>query len=619
LSLSDFIKNSYRHLFYYVGYFLFVIHGWLLVFKLPKTLSEVFKAFRPNGAGITNSKFWAFGIKDAKFRNWYDKIARDMYNQGRFGIAWDDGLGMPLGDRIYNNYITYWLHYNLKTRTMMALGYLLMVSTTIYFSVSYFNISLGILLGLIVAGSPLVVSYYTHLGKPEFFWWGVVQAAVVVGFSGQALTGGILWSFLALVNLPISIMFLLMIGPSLLWHHYSSGSIELLLVGMFPGILKITLRVIHMYRSRYLFSVLSEQSRIWKRRWYPSKSELSWWIPFLLSVSSSAYNSQLYIIGISLIVFSIGSYWANYRMLYMNDPESFNLAFWVISFGFAATTNTTFGLLFAVLMIYNNPAICGIPFNKSSQNDFNNIKNKFRIGMQRLKDFPALTPMSFPISKNMDSFFNLIPDGSRVLFESDGDPRTESQLKHLYSWTDRFLPQRRVDLLNEVHIRVVEPKLVDEYIVKFNALDMTADKIHLLCQSLGVSYLVTFTRDTTELLKGIGYSELTRVDLSKELKLQRVLSLPQKKLVLLVSSDPVSVIDPIVKWELHGNKLTWEARAGQSYTIRYRYNPQFKAYQFNENLNIEPFMPIKDLTLQFMKIKTDYNGPVEISFNSPWI
>ena len=96
------------------------IYTWPLIFNIPKTLRIVFEAFRSGGFGVADRDFWAFSRMDAGFRPWYTKIANDYNSQGRFGYVWDDGLGMPLGVRIYNNWGTYKLLHLLGQRWMMV-------------------------------------------------------------------------------------------------------------------------------------------------------------------------------------------------------------------------------------------------------------------------------------------------------------------------------------------------------------------------------------------------------------------------------------------------------------------------------------------------------------------
>ena len=166
------------------------IYTWPLIFKIPKTLRVVFEAFRPGGFGVADRDFWAFNRSDAGFRPWYTKIANDYHSQGRFGYVWDDGLGMPLGVRIYNNWGTYKLLHLLGHRWMMALGYVLMILAIIILVSLHFGILIGILAGVIAAGSPLLIVSYTHFGKPEMFWWAFTIPVISIRnstYAGQSL------------------------------------------------------------------------------------------------------------------------------------------------------------------------------------------------------------------------------------------------------------------------------------------------------------------------------------------------------------------------------------------------------------------------------------------------
>ena len=602
-----------------VAFAMIGLHGWLLVFKIPHTLRALFEAFRPGGHGIADADFWAFGRVDAGFRPWYNKLARDLHTQGRFGFAWDDGLGMPLGMRVYNNLATYKLLYWLGTRRMMAIGYLLMVVTSALLCGWRFNLWAGVVVGVLVAGSPLIVASYTHLGKPEVFWWGVAIPFVVDAFSGSGLFAGLLWSFLAWVNLPVSVMLAVVLSPGLFVHSLLANSLLRLGIGAMPGVAKHGLRGIHALRSGILTSFVSEQARLWKRPWYPTLGELVWWLPFTLSIAASAYTARQFVAGGLILIIGIGLHWANHRIIYMNDPQSFHLAFWVIGLGYAVATRSLIGLLAILLLAYNSPRICGVPAAVDIFTDASPWLRHLRNAWPQIKAYPAVAPLRFPQPAPLVAFFNQIPDGARVLAESDGDPRTDSQFRAFWQWTEEFLPSRQVDLANEVHTRVVEANLADHYLVRFNAEQMTAKEMGRLCQMLGVSYVVAHTSATVELLQTIGYQPVAQVDLSTLEHFWKVVRTPPVSLTLLRHPSPVTVIEPAVRWERTGNVLTWKARAGQSYIVRYRYNPDFRAYQNGETLGVEPMHPINGLSLTFMRVKAVTDGPIVLKFHPRWI
>jgi len=594
------------------------LHGWPLVFRIPHTLRVLFEAFRPGGHGIPDADFWAFSQVDAAFRPWYKKIARDFQSLGRFGYAWDDGLGMPYGPRIYNNLVTYKLLYWLGTRRMMAIGYLLMVVIAALLCGWRFNPWVGIAVGILVAGSPLTVGSYTHLGKPEVFWWGPAMLFVVAAFSGSGLFAGMLWSFLAWVNLPVSVMLAIMLGPALFVHSLSANSLLGLVIGVIPGIVKLGFRGVHSLRSGIFTSYVSEQSRLWKRPYYPGVSELIWWLPLMLSVIASAYTSRQFVMGGLILIAGVGLHWANHRIIYMNDPQSFHLAFWVIGLGYAVATQSLVGLVTILLLAYSRPASCGIPTAPEDAGQANPWQCRLHNAWQQIKAYPAVTPLRFLQPAPLVAFFNQIPNGARFLAESDGDPRTGSRFRAFWQWTEEFLPCRQVDLANEIYTRVVEPELADRYLRRFNAQQMTSQEMGWLCQVLGVSYVVAHTAATVLALQSVGYEPVAQVDLSTLEHFREVVRTPPVTLTLLRNPSLATVIEPAAPWSREGNVLTWQAKAGESYVVRYRYYPDFRAYQNREVLKVEPMRPIDGLPLTFMQVSAIADGPIVLKFHPHW-
>jgi len=595
------------------------LHGWLLVLKLPYTIWAVFRSFRPGGFGIPDKDFWAFGSSDAGFRPWYNKIARDYHSQGRFGYVWDDGLGMSLGARIYNNLATYKLLYWFGTRRMMALGYLLMILTTILVTNWGFGLWIGLLVGILVAGSPLIVGAYTHLGKPDVFWWSLAIPVTFAVFSGNALLAGLLWSAAAWLSLSVSVMLILLLGLVLLVTMALPGDLSALLLGFTPGMVKHGIRGFYMWRAGFMISLKSEQSRLWKRPLYPAIDELLMWFPFGLSVLVSAYLSKDMLVG-GLIVFAgIGLYWANFRIIYFSDAQSFHLAFWVIGLCYVVKTESLTGLLLMLLLVYSRARTCGIPICEDECSDATDpwqrrLYNSWKI----MQNYPSLVPALIPKPNELINFFMNIPDGSRVIAESDGDPRTASKFRNFWQWSEEILPFRQVDLVNEIYTHGVEPELVDRYLTRFNAEQMTSQEMGEVCKVLGVSYVVVHTITTMESLKGAGYHYVAHIDMSPLTHFRQIVHTPPVTLSLLRNPSAVAVIEPASHWVRRGNELIWEAKAGQIYMIRYRFHSEFKAQQQGKMLAVKPVQPIGELPLRFMQVKAIADGPLILKLHPRW-
>jgi len=597
------------------------VYAWPLIFKIPRTLRILFEAFRPGGYGIADKDFWAFSRVDAGFRPWYTKIARDYETQGRFGYVWDDGLGMPLGVRIYNNLGTYKILYWLGHRRMMALGYTLMLLSNVILVSSHFGLLIGVLTGLIAAGSPLLIASYTHFGKPEMFWWAFTIPVIYLGLAGQGLWAGLGWSILTVFNLSVSYMIILLLGPALLIALFLHGTLLVGLAGVIPGIGKNIIRLTYMWRSGFMGRITSEQARLWKRPLRPQISELILWFPFLLSVALATYVSASPIVGIFIIIFGIGVNWFNYRVIYLNDPQSFNIAFWVIGLVFACISHSLCALLAIALMLYVNPNLYGFPLPEAETNpDMDKLERWMSNVNKAMRIFPALAPLSLPRPTELMHFFDQIPNGARLIAESDGDPRTKSRFRAFWQWTEEFLPARQIDLVSEMYTRAVEPELVDKYLTPFNAQQMTLDEMKRICQTLGVSYIVTYTKETAALLEEAGYHSIASVNLATlDDFLAAIANVPPVELNLFKISTSETIIAPAVSWSLKANELTWSAHANQAYVIRYRYSPEFRAYQNGQALAVTPIKPMSDLPLRFMQVTAVMDGPITLKFHPRWL
>ena len=236
-----------------------------------------------------------------------------------------------------------------------------------------------------------------------------------------------------------------------------------------------------------------------------------------------------------------------------------------------------------------------------------------------MRIFPALAPLSLPRPTELMHFFDQIPNGARLIAESDGDPRAGSRFRMFWQWTEEFLPARQIDLVSEMYTRAVEPDLVDRYLTTFSAQRITADEMTRICQNLGVSHVVVHTKETASLLEDAGFQSVANVDLATLDEFREVIAnVPPVELNLFEISASETIIAPAVSWSRTGNVLTWIAQADQSYVIRYRYSQEFRAYQNDQKLAVAPFKPMSDLPLQFIQVTAVVDGPITLKFHPHW-
>jgi len=609
---NNFSEKMKKHL----EFLLYGMHGLPLLLKIPHSLNQLMQAFLPLKKN-NSSNFYAFGTVDVGFRSWYNKISRDYKALGRFGYAWDDGLGIPMGPRIYNNLITYFLLHILGSRRMMAIGYLMMLIFPCILNINTFNIWVGLIFSFIISCSPLLIGFYTHQGKPENFWWGLGLLFLYFVLNFPGFGAGLLWSFLAFVNLPISIMLALFLGPALLYKMISLEVFLPLLLGILPGALKHIYRGVSMIRSGYFNTLVSYQASAWKRPGRPQLEEVVLWIPFILAMSACMVESHSYVLGIILSFTCIGLHWMNHRIFFLNDDENFRFAFWIIAFGFAVISQSLLGMIFSLLITYSHPLLCGFPKPIRNLKKSGSMKNIVSVGRYQFEKFPDFQIISWSIPEEIENFFNHIPDSSRIMAEPDGDPRSESQFRFFWQYMEEYLPKRNIDQLYEEYTNYSEPDLVRKYLIKIE--DLEGKQINTICNKLGVAFIISYSQKMCATLKRAGFNLISEVSLENLKDFSKTLKLPSVTLSLWKNPTKISVIDPITKWVRIRNELSWDAKSKQEYIIKYRYDKQFRALQNNYPLEIEKYYPFSDIDLKFMRVRAMQDGKITLAFRANWI
>ena len=595
-----------------MGSIILVAHGWATIFRGPRTLWVLGHIF----FGRRFEDLWAFSSMDAGFRTWYKKIAVDYRTQGRFGFAWDDGLGMALGPRIYNNLATYALLGWMGTRNMALLSLAMFGLASASLVYLHFGSTPAFLFAVISLVSPMFVGLHTHIWKAEFFWWGAGVMFCYLALGHPGLAAGLLWSLIAMVNLPASVMLALFTAPVLLVESLNQGCFALLVLGVLPGLIKHSFRIYSMWRSGFLPLLVGEQSRLWKRPWYPIGSELVMWIPFLMAVMAGSYSSGHF--EIALIVASTGIflYWANFRLIYFNDVESIHFGYWALGLSMACLNESWPGLAAMLIFAYASPALFGFPASNGGKASAERWVQLTQDALARLRNYPSLEPIPYPLPRKLHDFFDLIPHGARILAESDGDPRSQSRFRVFWCWSEGLLPLRKIDLVNEMYTRMNEPDLVDNILLRFNGESMSPEEMIEISTALGVSYIVCWSDKTIAALSSVGYIEKGFIDLEPLREFRSIITCPPVKLHLLESPRTVGVIAPAIQWSRKSNELVWLAELGKVYKVLYRYDPHFIALQGGEVLSVGQYAPFPEVKLRFMYVTAISDGPLILRFSS---
>ncbi len=599
----------------YVSAIIRRIYGPILMMFAFRTLFRIWNAMKPEGCGIPDKHFFAFSSVDAGFWVWYRKISMDYSRFGRFGYCWDDGLGMPLGVRAYNNYVTYFFLNLLHQRRYLAIGFISFAGVLGCISSIEYGPLFAVLFTLTLIASPFVVSVFMHYGKPEVFWYGAAMLCLYYTFSGHFVVAGIIWSMIAFVNLGCSIMIVMFFGPIAIVNAIAHNSVLGLFLSCLPGLLKHGFRIAMMLKNGFLNNLVSEQSRLWKRPWYPTAIDLAWWIPYLFSIIATTFQGKLPFENLFLLgLWPIFVYWSNNRILYFNDQQNVNMTLLIAAIAIAGAHFSPIGIIFILVFAYNHPGLCGIPLTQK-------ILKKVHVKLSdpnillRVSNFPSLDPMTFPMPEELKCLFLRMTANSRIIAESDGDPRTISKFRGFWLWVDGFLPERNIDLVNDLYFRLNEPDLFNRYLIPFSSDHMSGDKMLDICKSLGAGYVVAHSDRTVQSLIENGFLICAVADIAPLEDFRRLVSAPPVILTLLKNPDRAGVIDPDVQWNYNKKgAMRWNATRTGEYKIRIRYHKYMKATNNGMPIRVKPYQPFQNVPTQFMKITIENPGQVDLFY-----
>lgn len=592
---------------------MYAVHGLPLVFKLPKTIAVLAKTFLLVEENLKGRHFFAFGSVDQRFRTWYNKIARDFKEKGRFGYAWLDGLGMPLGDRIYNNWATYFMVAELGNLHALGISFLLFMCGIMVLVSMQLGLLTSILYSLLILASPLVIAFFTHLGKPERIWWWLMVPFLYFAFTEYGLITGGIWSFIALVNFPLAATSALLVFPWLVYHSLRDGYFWMLVIAVLPGVIKTLVRLYAMVRSGYAQKIAMNQSGAWQRPLLPQPEELVWYIPYLLTLGCAMFESGQWLPILMGGLPPLLLYWANHRGFYLNDEQTFHFSLFLTGIILCILTQSTLGLFFTLLLAYTHPTLCTFPKPLGVWKRDRIKENITAIGKYQFERYPDLALLAYKIPDALTRFLDQIPANARICAEPDGDPRLGTQFRIFWQYLDQYFVQRGIDNIFEEYINYSEPEITWKYFIAFEALQPA--QIEQFCSALGISYFITFSRKCAQVFSDISYNKIASIPGSEFEEFSALLTAPSVDLTLWKNAKAVSVIDPLVSWHIQGNQLQWYAQKGNIYHVRYRYHKNFAAYIQDKEIGITPYQPLEDLPLQFMQIQADQSGQIMLRFH----
>jgi len=598
-----------------------------LLLQWPVTIWRLFRAL----FGRCEGSVYALTSFDMWLRTYYSKLARNFKEAGRFGYVWDEGMGIPMGPRFGSNYVTYLLYDALSPTSFSLFSLGLFLSLVVLTGFTLGNLALSVAVALLLAASPAILFSLVSYGiKPEVIWWSF---SILVLVTASMNAWGLVWimtGFLLLVNTSVSvIMGALLVGPwtwSLLHGH---PFIEPSMVWLIPGLLARSFRMLCAYQEGWLNIFSNEQTRVVRRSSKISRFRevkrlgYSFLVPLLIACWGR------WDIGLTLGSIPVVLYFLNRQLIKIMDTVSMRLLFLCSIVSAALLSGEWLSLLGVVLFAYADPAgyvLSGWVLGERKTNEFKKDVSVQSL-VQRtdsynnlLKDYPWFAPMSLPKPDVLIGMLDRIPSGSRILLEGDGDPRTESRYWCFHDWTNEFLPARKIELVNQTFlIKAVEPLLAGRYFDRFAIPDLPPSVMHQICSTLGVSFVITFTQETTDALQNLGYCCIMRVRYEDYAELADLLHMPHRDLALLANPESTSILSPCVAWSRDRNSISWQAKAGEAYVLRYRFHPCIEAMQGHVRLPVEPQTVFADLPLRFMRVRAEHDGPLTVRFVPRWV
>ena len=597
----------------------------------PRVLWRVFQALLfPNSDNV-----YAFTSFDLWLRSYYNKLARNFRQVGRFGYVWEDSLGFPMGGRFGSNTISYAVYGTLSPQIFSLLCYLVFHISIIAISVYTGHIWQGFAITLLLAVSPaIIMSLVAYYVKPEMMWWSLSAPLFTFALNGQWTAAFIILNIYLFSNTTVSVVSGFVFAC--IWIYSiieGSFTLGLHLFWLVPGLTVRVVRLIYAYLDGNLMATTREQNIVQKRgndnqydknfalRSSPAKLiPLLWETILPLSIASWPHWRLGLVTSIAIVVlFAI-----NWIVIKVGDNVTMRVVSICAAIALALYGGTWISLLGVYAIVFFEPFNTMWYVNgklrygrlvKQAEKNNHPISKRIRTYMDFLDDYPWITPMSYPQPTALMQLFQKIPDNSRLLMEGDGEPRVEGRFSRFRDWTNEFLPERQVEFVNHTFMnRMLEPMLADRYLNHFGAPHLDASQMHDLCCTLGVSYVIAFTDETRRALEDVNYQPVVTVPYDDFADMADLLFMPESNLTLYANSEQIGVLDPHVGWTRHRNEITWNAQAGVRYTLRYRFHPAFEAYQGDQHLAIEPYYPIEDLSLCFMRVTTGASGQVTVKF-----
>lgn len=589
--------------------------------RLPLTLWRLAGALRPGGGGVPDRDFLAFGALDVGFRPWYAKIAREQAERGRVGFVWDDGLGLPLGTRFYNNWATYALYNVLGARRYAALSIVLFLAACALPLALRGHGAMAAAVAVLLAGSPVLVAAQLHRGKPEVLWWALFPPLALALWEGHWLAAGLCFSAIAMVNFTVAFLsgVTLLLGVAL----FTPGWTGLLLVaaGMLPGVLKTALRLLPFLRASMLNSLAREQSDVvsapgegWgtRLRRMAARDMIYYGAVYAVALACILPGAPRPLAAALLAAGCMAVAAAGQKVFYLCDPQSFWLWHLGLLAALLAWGPSWLGVAGLVFFAYLHGWVLGLPMP-------NALAATAAGAPGAAVPYPFVEPVAGEtVREPVRRFFAGVPAGSRVLLETHTHTRDFGGYRAFLQACEEVLPLRGVEVIPDEYLRIAHMDYYRRVAADFH-VGTPAARLREVAAGLGARFALAYSAGFARELEEAGWEPVAVLGrTSVPERAAALLALPPGTLHLLALPEGDGVISPPVEVVARGNELTWEGRAGTEYRVRYAWYPGMSAAQGSAPVPAGPGEPEEGTSLRYVRVTATHDGPVTLRYRGRW-
>ena len=416
------------------------------------------------------------------------------------GYSWNDGLGLSLASRAYNNWATYFLVFKFGQLRLVVLAYICWLTAIVVVGYEYLSMEVFVIITFFML-SPLLIQSYFNLGKPEVVWWFLIPLVAFYSLSHNFYIAALIWSVIAMVNAAMAFLIaIILISPMMLISVVNDGfSIDLIVAVffLFPGLLKLCFRLLYMYNSGFLKIIGNEQKGLWKKGWLDFSSDFVTYFIVICSLYLLFYERFGSISFAIYALFMLVPYYLNFRLVYLNDYQSYFIIFLSSLIAFSLSLESNEALFVSCLLAFRIvfvPSDISMVF-KTSSNLSSIIKSFFDVS----KTFPFkdLIECKDLEIKPLYKVFESLKSSSRILIITETKLRQSIYRKEIEISRSKII-SKDIFLLNDMYGGMQSRFISDFDANKLMSLD--SNDVIRSFELLLIDNLITFDHSVVEYL-----------------------------------------------------------------------------------------------------------------------